>query len=179
VLGVGIQGFANVEFKLDPTDGVFKLMEINARHNMSSSLSVRCGMDFPLMQYQHLMEGRRPQGAAAAQGVYWISLPSDLARGLKLARRGRLPRSYGRPYFSPHVYDYLQWRDPGPFAGLTWRRLKLFGAKRLAWRRPPVGAAEAPLEQPFEAVPGAEPAAAPAVNGAGGFAAQTAAAAQH
>ena len=153
VLGVGVQGFVNVEFKLDAGDGVFKLMEINARHNMSSALSVRCGVNFPLMQYRHLIADCRPEPCTAAEGIYWISLVADMERGLQLAKRGRLPRGYARPYFSPRVYDYPDWRDPGPFAGLMWRRLKRFGARRLPPRLATTPSSESPLEQPFEPTP--------------------------
>jgi hypothetical protein len=38
----------------DRRDGQYKVMEVNARHNLSSLLATRCGLNFPWMQDQHL-----------------------------------------------------------------------------------------------------------------------------
>jgi predicted ATP-grasp superfamily ATP-dependent carboligase len=114
---VGLEGFANVEFKRDARDGIFRLMEINCRHNMSAALSVRCGMNFPLMEYEHRARGRRTEMGPAEEGVYWISLMTDLRIGLRQTlRRGGSIR-YFRPYVHPHVYDFLGLTDPMPFLG--------------------------------------------------------------
>jgi predicted ATP-grasp superfamily ATP-dependent carboligase len=133
--GLGVQGFANVEFKRDDRNGVFTLMEVNGRHNMSAALAVRCGIDFPWIQYDHLLHGERPPALRAETGVYWISLANDLAEGAKLVARGQGSLSYFRPYPHRHVYDFLDPRDPSPFARLAADRLRRFGAKRLRrWR---------------------------------------------
>ncbi|MHC4929380.1 MAG: ATP-binding protein, partial [Planctomycetota bacterium] len=47
------RGYSCMEFKKDPNDGIYKLMEINARHNRSSLLAVKCGINFPWVEYQH------------------------------------------------------------------------------------------------------------------------------
>ncbi len=112
----GVHGFANVEFKRHAETGVFHLIEINARHNMSAGLAVRCGMNFPLIEYQHRIHGRRPTPVIAETGVYWISLEFELRQGRRLAARREMPRNYLRPYVRPHVYDVLDWDDRAPFA---------------------------------------------------------------
>ena len=53
-------GYSCTEFKRDPRDGRYKVMEVNARHNLSSLLATRCGLNFPWMQYQHLVDGIVP-----------------------------------------------------------------------------------------------------------------------
>jgi len=40
------EGFSCVEFKKDQRDQVYKLMEINARPNLSGALAVRAGINF-------------------------------------------------------------------------------------------------------------------------------------
>jgi len=65
-------GFANIEFKRDPRDGQYKIIEVNARHNLSALLAVRCGVNFPLLQYRHLVHGELPDQPQCRQGVYWI-----------------------------------------------------------------------------------------------------------
>ncbi len=112
---VGVHGFANVEFKRDARTGVFHLIEINARHNMSAALAVRCGVNFPLIELRHRLHGERPAPVAAETGVYWISLEYDFRQARRLAARGELTRRYLRPYVRPHVHDVLDWRDRAPF----------------------------------------------------------------
>jgi len=50
-------GPAQVEFKHDPRDGVFKLMEINPRFWGTLELSICAGIPFPLLTCQMLMKG--------------------------------------------------------------------------------------------------------------------------
>ena len=57
---MGFHGFANIEFKKDPRDGTYKLMEVNGRHNNSGMLSVRAGVNFPWIMYRHLVQGELP-----------------------------------------------------------------------------------------------------------------------
>ena len=45
---IGYYGLSEVEFKKDPRDGRYKLLEINARTWLWHSLAIRCGVDFPL-----------------------------------------------------------------------------------------------------------------------------------
>lgn len=63
VRGMGLSGYACADFKRDPRDGRFKLMEVNGRHNLSTALAVRRGIAFPWIQYRHLMHGVLPQPA--------------------------------------------------------------------------------------------------------------------
>jgi D-aspartate ligase len=44
-------GYSCTEFKKDIRDGKYKLMEINGRHNHSALLSIRCGINFLLIEY--------------------------------------------------------------------------------------------------------------------------------
>lgn len=58
VLGaLSYQGFANIEFKRDSRDGRHKLIEVNARHNLSARLALCRGINFPWLQYRHLPSG--------------------------------------------------------------------------------------------------------------------------
>jgi D-aspartate ligase len=111
---VGYCGFACTEFKRDLRDGGYKLIEVNARHNLSSLLAVHCGMNFPWLEFEHLTHGIVPQAQTYRTGVYWIDIARDgrswagrIGQGLSLAQ-------FFRPYFSPHVFAIADWRDPSP-----------------------------------------------------------------
>jgi D-aspartate ligase len=128
--GMGMEGFANVEFKCDGRSGKPILMEVNGRPNMSGRLSTHCGVDFPLITYGHLLAGELPNPRPAAPGtVYWINEVSDLAGSMSRMRAGEMsPRDYARPYLRPHVFAWLSRSDPAPllkagFASLA-RRLR-------------------------------------------------------
>jgi D-aspartate ligase len=115
VRAIGIEGFANVEFKLDARDGRYKLMEVNGRPNMSGQLAVTCGLDFPLMGYRHLVEGTVPTPAPWTSGLYWINDGVDPRVALGRCVRGQLSVRAGiRPYAARHVFASLALRDPGP-----------------------------------------------------------------
>lgn len=113
---MGFYGYSCTEFKRDPRDGIYKLMEVNGRHNRSSLLAVRCGVNFPWLQYKHLVLGEPPTGSDYCTGVYWISLARDAAHSVGSRRLERHSLSdYLRPYLGPHVFAVLDWGDPAPF----------------------------------------------------------------
>lgn len=113
---MGYQGFSNTEFKKDARDGVYKLMEVNGRHNLSSALAIRCGINFPWLQYRHLVEGELPSAGDFETGVYWTDLFRDVKTSVRYFGRERFPLAdYVRPYVSPHVDAVLDRSDPKPF----------------------------------------------------------------
>jgi predicted ATP-grasp superfamily ATP-dependent carboligase len=111
----GFRGYSCAEFKRDPRDGVFKLMEINGRHNLSGLLAVRCGINFPWIQYRHLMEGMEPSGTGFREGVYWIDFERDVAQISRYRRDSYPLRRFLQPYVHRHVFAVFDWRDPFPF----------------------------------------------------------------
>jgi D-aspartate ligase len=64
-------GLSQVEFKRDPRDGKFKLMEINPRLWQWHSLAAACGIDLPRIAYADLV-GETPEDAAMnGEGKRW------------------------------------------------------------------------------------------------------------
>jgi predicted ATP-grasp superfamily ATP-dependent carboligase len=113
---LGFSGYSCTEFKRDPRDSTYKLMEINGRHNLSTLLAVRCGINFPWLHYQHLSEGIAPQTSGFREEVYWIDLIRDLGyTGIYLTREHQSLSNYLRPYLQPHVFAIFDRTDPGPF----------------------------------------------------------------
>jgi D-aspartate ligase len=126
--GMGMSGFANVEFKRDTRDGTYKLMEVNGRPNMSGLLSIRCGIDFPLLTYRHVVLGDPPspgRGGGREERVYWINDGPDVWAGIQGVRAGKSSlRNFLEPYLCPHVFASLSLADPGPFAALALAKLR-------------------------------------------------------
>ena len=126
-------GYACTEFKRDLRDGRLKLMEVNGRHNLSTALAVRCGIDFPWLQYRHLLYGELPQPTRFEEGVYWIDLLRDVGYSVTHRRAERYPlRDYLRPYLRRHVFAIPAWRDPAPFVWECRGLLRRLRGKRAA-----------------------------------------------
>lgn len=145
---IGFYGYACTEFKLDARSGIYKLMEVNARHNLSTLLAVRCGINFPWLHYRHLTEGELPVAAPYRKGVYWVDLTRDVGySALFLTQEHYSLAEYLRPYLRPHVFAILDWYDLRPFlrrvayllgqgVGSIFRHLH--DCWRELWRRAPV-----------------------------------------
>lgn len=124
-------GYSCTEFKLDPRDGIYKLMEVNGRHNLSTLLAVHCGLNFPWLHYRHLVEGAIPQQTTYREGLYWIDMERDLTyMPNRLFQRRESLSGILLPYMRPHTSAVFDIRDPKPF-------LKRYGdfAKKLLFRK--------------------------------------------
>ena len=71
---VGLRGLANVEFKLDPRDGQYKLIECNARFTAANGLVAKSGIDLGRFVYCRAVGLPLPSRIASA-AVYACSIP--------------------------------------------------------------------------------------------------------
>jgi predicted ATP-grasp superfamily ATP-dependent carboligase len=119
---LGIDGFACCEFKRDPRDGTYKILDVNGRPNLSGLLAVRCGINFPLLQYRHLVHGEVPAAAGFREGVHWTDFYRDAGYGvLHLLEEHHAPWAYAAPYLAPHCDATFDLRDPAPFLLRGWK----------------------------------------------------------
>ena len=118
-------GPAMVEFKRDPRDGAFKLMEINPRFWGSLALPVHAGVDFPALYY------RMARGEAVGPvHDYEVGVGCHLLRGEVSYVNSLLRHDYDvveRPALAPALagmavsllrqpnFDHLSTADPMPF----------------------------------------------------------------
>jgi predicted ATP-grasp superfamily ATP-dependent carboligase len=113
---LGYSGYSCTEFKKDPRDGIYKLMEVNGRPNRSGLLALRCGINFPLLEYRHRLHGELPTQGTFREGVYWIDELRDTIDSLKYRKQENSGfAGFLRPYTRPHIFVVLDWRDPKPF----------------------------------------------------------------
>jgi D-aspartate ligase len=72
---LGFSGISQVEFKRDPRDGRFRLMEVNPRLFQWHGLAASCGVDLPLIAYRDLIgEEVEPVSANGAKRTWAIAL---------------------------------------------------------------------------------------------------------
>ena len=118
-------GLAMVEFLRDPTDGEFKLMEINPRFWSSLPFSVRVGADFPTYYWQLATDE-----PITSEPTYEVGVGGHLLRGelsylhsvateeYPLVERpslGTAAREVATSLVSQPRFDYAVLDDPVPF----------------------------------------------------------------
>ena len=120
---LGWSGVAMVEFKVDPRDGIPKLMELNPRFWGSLALAIHAGVDFPYLLYKMAMGEEFDPVLEYELGkrCRWL-LPGDILHFLSNPGRFHLKPSFFQ--FRGMAYDILSRDDPLPALG---RFLTLFG----------------------------------------------------
>jgi predicted ATP-grasp superfamily ATP-dependent carboligase len=68
---LGFHGISQVEFKRDPRDGRFKLMEVNPRLWQWHGLAAACGVDLPVIAYRDLTGEQVVPAAMNGNGRRW------------------------------------------------------------------------------------------------------------
>lgn len=68
---VGFHGISQVEFKLDPRDGRYKLIEINPRLYQWHGLASACGVDLTVVAYRDLLGLPQPEVRMRSEGTRW------------------------------------------------------------------------------------------------------------
>ncbi len=114
---MGFSGYSCTEFKKDPRDGIFKFMEVNGRHNRSALLALKCGINFPWIEYQLLVNGRmEPFPQEIHKKLIWIDEFKDIATYIpRIAKFKCSILSFMIPYFKPHVFAIFDKNDIKPF----------------------------------------------------------------
>jgi len=85
---IGYYGLAEPEFKLDPRDGQYKLIEINTRAVTMTLLAKACGVHVEYLAYQDMIEGSVAPLGPAKEGILWIDEINELHYQLSRIRRG-------------------------------------------------------------------------------------------
>jgi D-aspartate ligase len=107
-------GLVEVEFKQDPRDGYFKLLDVNARTWGFHSIGMPAGVDFPYMLYADQV-GNPVERCRARAGVGWLRAVTDLPTVALDLWDGELDfRSYWRSLKRTRVESVFCLQDPLP-----------------------------------------------------------------
>lgn len=111
---INFYGLAEVEFKQDPRDGRYKILDVNARAWGFHGLGQAAGVDFPYLLFADQM-GRLPGPCRARPGVGWLRLLTDLPTAAIDMLSGHLRL---RPYMDSirrtKTESVFSWEDPLP-----------------------------------------------------------------
>ena len=121
-----LKGVFKIDFKRDPRDGRFRMLEVNARFNLWHYLAAANGLSIPRVAYAYLLWGQVPaEPPAYGTGVRWLSFGLDWRAYRDLAARGELGFwGWAASLASRKVYQVFSWRDPRPFVADVTRRLR-------------------------------------------------------
>jgi predicted ATP-grasp superfamily ATP-dependent carboligase len=112
---IGWIGAGMVEFKIDPRDGVPKLMEINPRLWGSLQLSISSGIDFPELLVKMALDGDIPEIPDYKEGIMarWL-LPGDILHFISNPNRFKLDPRFFKFFDKNLVYDDFARDDMAP-----------------------------------------------------------------
>jgi predicted ATP-grasp superfamily ATP-dependent carboligase len=111
---VDYYGLVEVEFKQDPRDGQFKLLDVNGRTWGYHTLGQAAGVDFPYLLYRDQMN-QAVEPVRGRPGASWVRLTTDLPMGLSDVMQGRLKLSaYLRSVRNADHDAVFSWSDPLP-----------------------------------------------------------------
>ena len=107
-------GLVELEYKLDPRNREYKLLDVNARTWGYHTLGPGAGVDFPYMLFADQV-GEQVKARRARAGVTWIRLVTDLPTGIVQILNGHLDwRAYLRSLKSFQVEAVFSREDPLP-----------------------------------------------------------------
>ena len=113
---VGFRGLGSTEFKRDPRDGLYKIVEpCVGRANLASYIAVEAGVNIPYLYYGDAI-GRPLESSEPVVGVKWVHEVNDVRSALHYLRKGKLSiREWIRSIRGPKTYAFFCWDDPMPF----------------------------------------------------------------
>jgi predicted ATP-grasp superfamily ATP-dependent carboligase len=120
---VRYRGIFMVEFKRDDRDGVYKIIEVNARPFWLISHVVRSGLDLPWMSYHDAQGLPVPASTSLQVGRYGMY---EILDATAIARAWRSTRQPDGPVLRPWLSGdrcLFWWRDPMPAAAALWQSI--------------------------------------------------------
>ncbi|RJQ54025.1 MAG: hypothetical protein C4530_17185 [Desulfobacteraceae bacterium] len=128
---MGYTGYGSVEFKWDPRDRAFKIIEVSARTWFPHGVSAACGVNLEYIAYCDKTGLPIPPANGFRQKVKWIHEERDLRSSIAYLKAGKLTLpQWISSYRGARTYAISCRDDPGPVLYLMlhlitvpWRRV--------------------------------------------------------
>jgi len=113
----GLRGPFKIDFKRDPRDGRWYVLEINARYTLWQYVGAANGVNLMRTAYDYLLHRERTRFPAAVPSVRWIDFSLDRRAYRQLRAEGKLSTIgwLASLVVSRKLYNLFSWRDPLPF----------------------------------------------------------------
>jgi predicted ATP-grasp superfamily ATP-dependent carboligase len=145
--GLGFRGIFSAEFKRDPRDGVFKLLEVNARPWWYVGFAAACGVDVCRLAYLDALGLPAEPIRSYRTGVRCVFLQHDWAACRRLRREGRMGWAECARDWLRSEKPVLAWDDPLP---ALWNTVTV-GLQHLRRRPEPAPRPASHVEEPARA----------------------------
>jgi predicted ATP-grasp superfamily ATP-dependent carboligase len=132
---VRYEGLGGLEFKKDPRDERYKLIEFNTRFGMWDGLGARCGVDLAHLAYCDTLGDAAQPADGYREDVIWVDWQRDLRAAIAYRQQGKLSTAEwlrslrGEKMWA--IYSADDWRPGAAFtlglAQKAWRRLTRSG----------------------------------------------------
>jgi len=111
---INYHGLVEVEYKLDPRDGQYRLLDVNGRTWGYHTLGLAAGVDFPSMLFCD-QAGEIVRPCRARSGVRWVRLTTDVPMAvLEIFKGHQNWRQYLRSLRGVHADAVFAGHDPLP-----------------------------------------------------------------
>jgi len=108
-------GIVDAEFKRDPRDGLFKLIEINPRIWLQNSFPTRCGCNLPHIAYMDTTEIKLEKVERIKDDIKWLDLYEDTLSAIRSITMGKLSfHELIKSYEGEKEHAIFSWDDPLP-----------------------------------------------------------------
>jgi len=113
---INYHGVVEIEYKRDPRNGEYKLLDVNARTWGFHGIGSACGVDFPYLVYADQL-GLPLEPMRAKPGVGWLRMISDIPTAASDLLHGSLSLgTYIKSLQATKVESVFNWKDPLPSA---------------------------------------------------------------
>lgn len=117
---LNFSGVCEIEFLKDPKDGLYKLIEINARTWLWVGLAYKAGINYPMMIYNHVNSIPNKYPDNYKTDLYWINIYTDLYFSLKGLIKGHYSfKQLFKTFTAKKAYAVFSWKDLKPFLYLS------------------------------------------------------------
>lgn len=114
------KGLGGIEFKRDPRDGRFKLIEFNARFGLWDMLGARCGVDIAYIAYSDTIGRKVNQRPEYRTGIKWASIYRDTRAFLSYKKEDLITfRNWLSSLRGEIQWAVFAWDDIRPALSLT------------------------------------------------------------
>ena len=112
-----LKGPFKMDFKRDPRDGSWHLLEINARYNLWNYLGAANGVNLMQAAYEYLVDRKLPEKREPHLACRWLSFQLDSKAYRELRARGELTTLawIASIVDSRNIYNIFSWSDPWPW----------------------------------------------------------------
>ena len=130
---IGFRGIFSAEFKKDPRDGVFKLLEVNARPWWYVEFAARCGVDVCTMAYRDALGEPVADVVSHREGARMVYPYYDFFACRDAWRADEMSLLQWASSWAGAQQPLFNWTDPLPALAEAWRVGRQFAGTR--WKR--------------------------------------------